>query len=595
MTELLAISFDSEASPLFRIRTAPREETLLVHPCGWGLAWYPHGDSAVAVVRDPAAEGDNPLTRALGEWKRFRSTVFVCHVHGAARRRTQQDTHPFDRKHGGRSWVMAHNGDLHGDLAAALPLGDPAGHEPIGRTDSEHVFCWLLNLARREGARTLADLGWEKLHGWLRKANELGTLNLVLTDGHDVAVYQDRERFHGLHWIRRTPPYATWCLGADAFGLDLYDPLDANRTMWIACTRPLTDEPWRAMAGGQMLVARYGAAIWSSHTEAEAGAAPPEPSSRPAAAAATSREPQGATPRGRLFSVVHETLYRYAGPVEVSTHLLRLRPVQDNRQDLIDFRIDLAPAGPVSEYEDVFGNRVTRLEIEDPYRELRITSRSVVRRRPLASLLENAPIGRITIPLVWMPWQREMMHPYLLPPELPESELRELSDFAMSFADRQDYDLLETLLDMNETIHRDFAYLTGSTHLETTPFDVYVDRRGVCQDFANLFICLARLLNVAARYRVGYILTPRDSERRVQSEASHAWAELFLPWVGWRGFDPTNGCLAGLDHVRVAAGRNYRDATPTSGTIFRGGRGETLIVAVRLDVPEESGPRVDGA
>jgi transglutaminase-like putative cysteine protease len=59
--------------------------------------------------------------------------------------------------------------------------------------------------------------------------------------------------------------------------------------------------------------------------------------------------------------------------------------------------------------------------------------------------------------------------------------------------------------------------------------------------------------------------------------------EVYLPRVGWQGFDPTNGCFAGLDHVRVASGRNYVDATPTSGTLYKGGGGETLSVAVRVE------------
>ncbi|MCA9573029.1 MAG: hypothetical protein KC656_34570, partial [Myxococcales bacterium] len=53
--------------------------------------------------------------------------------------------------------------------------------------------------------------------------------------------------------------------------------------------------------------------------------------------------------------------------------------------------------------------------------------------------------------------------------------------------------------------------------------------------------------------------------------------------VGWRGFDPTNGTLTGPDHVRVACGRNYRDATPTAGVLYKGGAGkETLEVLVRV-------------
>ena len=96
-------------------------------------------------------------------------------------------------------------------------------------------------------------------------------------------------------------------------------------------------------------------------------------------------------------------------------------------------------------------------------------------------------------------------------------------------------------------------------------------------------ICLARLLGVPARYRVGYIYTGASYENKIQSEASHAWAELYLPWTGWLGFDPTNGCLANNDHVRVAAGRNYRDATPTAGTIYKGGGYETLAIDVRVE------------
>jgi transglutaminase-like putative cysteine protease len=196
---------------------------------------------------------------------------------------------------------------------------------------------------------------------------------------------------------------------------------------------------------------------------------------------------------------------------------------------------------------------------------------------------------REVLPVVWMPGQRQMMLPYLLPPELPETQLKELTDYAMGFAQRNDMDLMDTLLDMNQTIHDDYAYVTGSTTTQTTPFEVYTSRQGVCQDFANLFICMARLLNLPARYRVGYIYTGGHYENKSWSEASHAWVELYLPQSGWCGFDPTNGSLVGLDHVRVACGRNYLDATPTSGTLFKGGGPETLEVSVRIEM-DPAGP-----
>jgi transglutaminase-like putative cysteine protease len=203
--------------------------------------------------------------------------------------------------------------------------------------------------------------------------------------------------------------------------------------------------------------------------------------------------------------------------------------------------------------------------------------------RVRASHPVEARAARTTIPLVWMPWQRQMLSPYLLPAELPETQLQELSDFAMSFVARNDSDLIGALLDMNETIYRDFEYVSGSTTVATTPFEVLEARRGVCQDFANLMMCLSRLLNVPARYRMGYIFTGGDYENKQQSDASHAWLECYLPRVGWHGFDPTNGRQVGADHVRVACGRTYRDSTPTSGTIYRGGGTETLEVAVRVE------------
>jgi len=219
----------------------------------------------------------------------------------------------------------------------------------------------------------------------------------------------------------------------------------------------------------------------------------------------------------------------------------------------------------------------------------------VIEARSVVEVLDSDPLGfgplrvQSTIPLVWMPWQRQVLDPYLLPPELPESELAELIQYAMSFVKRNESDLLDTLLDINHTIYREYAYQQGTTTLDTTAFDTYVSRRGVCQDFTNLMICLARLLGVPARYVCGYIFCGPQHERAAMSEASHAWVQLYLPQVGWKGFDPTNGILTQTDHVRVAVGRNYLDATPTSGTIYVGGGGETLTVNVSVQPYDRTG------
>jgi len=285
--------------------------------------------------------------------------------------------------------------------------------------------------------------------------------------------------------------------------------------------------------------------------------------------------------RQRL-QVTHVTRYRYGNPVLRSSHLLRLRPETDIFQSLEEYELDCSVSGVQHAFEDVFGNRSSLLEVSVPFEELRVESRSVVnvgaRGQTDPYLTERRP----TLPLVWMPWEHQILLPYLLPIELPAYQLRELSEYARTFAVRNGNDLFYTLLDIARTLNREYAYVPGATHLETTPYEVFLTRRGVCQDFANLFICLARLHGVPARYRVGYLYTGGNYEWALQGDASHAWAEVYLPWVGWRGFDPTNGILTTVDHVRVARGRIYRDATPTSGIIYEGGGNEVLEVDVKV-------------
>jgi len=289
----------------------------------------------------------------------------------------------------------------------------------------------------------------------------------------------------------------------------------------------------------------------------------------------------------KLFKVCHESKYRYNNPVLLSKHLFRLQPVSDQLQTLVRYKLTLKLNGESVllehyNFAGAFGNHATFCEINQTYTELDIFSESLVSLYEAPSMDTLFHHQQMQIPLIWMPWDRIMMQAFLIPPELAESELYELSEYAMSFVKRNNNKVYDVLNDINQTIFKEYAYITGSTSLSTTPYEVYVNKRGVCQDFANLFICLARLLNVPARYRVGYIYTGTDYENKVQSDATHAWVEVYLPLTGWIGFDPTNGCLASKNHIRVACGRNYRDATPTSGTIYQGGGNESLSTSVRV-------------
>ncbi|XYH95182.1 transglutaminase family protein [Sorangium sp. So ce1128] len=287
----------------------------------------------------------------------------------------------------------------------------------------------------------------------------------------------------------------------------------------------------------------------------------------------------------RKLRVAHTTTYTYNRPVERSVHKLHLCPMNDRDQRVLSHTLTIDPEVPTAEFEDVFGNRATRFEVTTPYTALRISADSTV------ELLDPDPFAfakkriRPAFPLAWMPWEQAMIAPYLRPVELPDTQLQELFAYAMSFVERNDADLMETLLAINLTLFREYQYAPGSTNLATTPHDIFVNRRGVCQDFANLFICLARLLGIPARYVCGYIYTGNAGTNRAGSDATHAWVQLYLPNIGWKGFDPTNGVLTGLDHVRVGYGRNYLDATPTAGTLYTSAA-ETMTVDVTVSEVE---------
>lgn len=286
-------------------------------------------------------------------------------------------------------------------------------------------------------------------------------------------------------------------------------------------------------------------------------------------------------PKVRRLKVRHATHYTYDAPVERSVHRLHLKPVEDERQRVIEHKLTFTPIASVIQFGDVFGNQAAKAEVKGPYNQLSIEAESIVEildTDPFA--FASVPIRR-TFPLRWLPFQQVMLAPYMQPPELPETQLEELQDYAMSFVDNCKGDMMGTLFAINLALFREYAYVPGATKLETTAFEVYAQKKGVCQDFTNLFICLARLLGFPARYCCGYVYTGNTGSARAGSDASHAWVELFIPNVGWKGFDPTNGVLTNTDHVRLAWGRHYQDATPVSGTIFSPAK-ESMTIDVEV-------------
>ena len=133
-------------------------------------------------------------------------------------------------------------------------------------------------------------------------------------------------------------------------------------------------------------------------------------------------------------------------------------------------------------------------------------------------------------------------------------------------------------------IHREFAYVPTATNVHTHMREVLRLRRGVCQDFTHVMLGICRSLKIPARYVSGYLYNgPADQLRGAQ--ASHAWVEVYLPDLGWRGLDPTNNGQPDDRYVKVAVGRDYSDVTPIKGT-YRGTGERKMKVDVLVSVLE---------
>ncbi len=580
MPNLFAMSCEGTLAPSFDLACLHRGRKV---PDGWGIGYYPGGEPSASVLKEPAPASGSIRSELIKAWDHLASSLFLIHVRTAMwGSNTDANTQPFCRPHGGRDWLMGHSGSLRERVNPGTRF------EPVGSTDSELVLCRILDGFAEAGWRSIGEANLERLADLLTELNRHGELALVLSDGVDLLIWGGAGDEHGLYLCEILPPHGPGLVfGDDDLWVDLSSRGEFSRKAIVVSSNVLVRRDgeglcWARVGPGRLVVVRQGSIVADvGPSDVTAGSAGPRRRSvRPA--------PRHAEPR--TLEVTHRTVYRYTQPVERSSHLLKLHPAADRlqnvRQHSIELHLDDEPfEGRQIDFDDVFGNRARRLIVERPYSELRIESRAsveVLNTDPL----EFKPLhARRAIPLVWMPWQREMMAPYLLPAELPETQLQELADYAMTFVERSDYDLLGTLLDMNRTLYKEYRYVQGATTVATTAFDVYASRRGVCQDFTNLFICLARLLGIPARYVCGYLYTGPKATNVAQSEASHAWVELYLPEAGWKGFDPTNGVPTQTDHVRVAVGRSYVDATPTSGTIYVGGGTETLEVNVRVELP----------
>ncbi len=266
----------------------------------------------------------------------------------------------------------------------------------------------------------------------------------------------------------------------------------------------------------------------------------------------------------KRFEIEHTTRFAYTGPITETMMELRLTPLDSRGQRLLDFKLDISPRVKVATYRDGYGNLVHYFNLLRAHPKLRVTSRSVVE------------MGRDEVSEP----EDDLVEDFLRfrPPVTDEPGVRALAARHRPTDTASGPAVEAALENLTVAISRDFTYDPAVTNVYTEVAEVLELRAGVCQDFAHLFTAATRAMGVPARYVSGYIHVPGPGG--VMEGASHAWAEAWVPGAGWVGFDATHPVRAGENHVRVAVGRDYRDAAPTRG-VYVGQATGTMLVNVR--------------
>jgi transglutaminase-like putative cysteine protease len=283
------------------------------------------------------------------------------------------------------------------------------------------------------------------------------------------------------------------------------------------------------------------------------------------------------------YAISHKTVYQYNNVVSVSHHLMRLTPRELPHQHPVNHQLSAQPAPAVMDsHQDYFGNVVSFVTVEGPHRELTVHSqaqvdlaaRSAVPPESTSAWEEVRQLCRGDV----YNYAGDACEFCFASPLIPLRN--EFGKFAAS-SFPAGKPVLEAAIDLMCRIHEDFEFDSQSTTVATPLEQVFRQRRGVCQDFAQLQIACLRALALPARYVSGYLETvpPPGKLKLVGADASHAWIQLWCGQAGWIDLDPTNNLLPGERHITLAWGRDFADVSPVRGVLVGSGSHQ-LTVAV---------------
>lgn len=261
------------------------------------------------------------------------------------------------------------------------------------------------------------------------------------------------------------------------------------------------------------------------------------------------------------LKISHTTEYRYDVPVSYALQRLRLEPHDTHYQTVHSWSLEIEGAQDELHLVDPFGNRLRLISTGGEGHVISIHACGEVETRDTAG--------------VYGP-HREFVPLWLYQRQTPLTEIGDgIKALAASMKGDSEIGRFHALM---KSIAERVEYRPGTTSTQTTAEDALANAAGVCQDHTHIFAATARAAGFPARYISGYL----KMDDVVDQVASHAWAEVHIPDLGWVGFDVSNGISPDERYVRVAVGRDYSDVMPVSG-IRVGPANEHLDVHISVE------------
>lgn len=272
-----------------------------------------------------------------------------------------------------------------------------------------------------------------------------------------------------------------------------------------------------------------------------------------------------------IYKITHITNYEFDKTVFLEPHTLRLIPRNDPLQNVHEFSIRIQPKEAGSSFNiDLDGNSTITVWFNETHNSLKIKTTSkieLINTNPFDYIITD--LEAIRLPLKYEKDHQKQLAAYIVMQNKPTKNLIE---FAKKILEESDRGTIRFLSNLCSHIHRSIEKIDRETG-DPYPAQITLkDGSGSCRDLAVLFMESCRIFGLAARFVSGYLTSGELGD----IYNLHAWAEVYIPGAGWRGYDPSTGFVVSEDHIALACGYNNHMASPVSG-YFRGDNIKTKL------------------